>query len=133
MAVSTRQVKNKRNINGILTGRAGTVYDVNIKYTTSEGVKSTYAKKGFLTKKDALQHEAEMKTKLQAHFFNSRAISRQKQTVRDYLNEWLESYVKHNLRPATYENYKLLRRYGRDRRVLPRAGRTVLLILILIW
>ncbi len=122
MAVSTRQVKNKRNINGILTGRAGTVYDVNIKYTTSEGVKSTYAKKGFLTKKDALQHEAEMKTKLQAHFFNSRAISRQKQTVRDYLNEWLESYVKHNLRPATYENYKrTVRNY-----IIPYIGNVVL-------
>lgn len=68
MAVSTRQVKNKRNVNGVLTGRAGTVYDVNIKYTTPEGVKSTYAKKGFLTKKDALQHEIEMKLQLQAPF-----------------------------------------------------------------
>lgn len=32
MAISTRQVKNKRDSNGILTGRPGTVYDVNIKY-----------------------------------------------------------------------------------------------------
>lgn len=57
MAVSSRQVKNKRNANGELTGRAGTVYDVNIKYQTPEG-KKTYSKKGFLTKKEAAQHES---------------------------------------------------------------------------
>lgn len=63
--VSTRQVKNKRDSNGVLTGRPGTVYDVNIKYTAPDGQKKSYAKKGFATKKEATQHEAEMKTKLQ--------------------------------------------------------------------
>ncbi len=106
MAVSTRQVKNKRNANGVLTGRAGTVYDVNIKYTTPEGAKSTYAKKGFLTRKDALQHEAEMRVRLQTPCLTSSAVFWQKQTLRDYLNEWVEGYVRLNLRPATYENYK---------------------------
>ena len=52
MAVRTRQVKNKRDANGILTGRAGTVYDVNIKYTTPDGQKATYEKGGFLTRKE---------------------------------------------------------------------------------
>ena len=65
MAISTRQVKNKRDSNGVLTGRPGTVYDVNIKYTAPDGKKKSYAKKGFATKKEAAQHEAEMKTKLQ--------------------------------------------------------------------
>ena len=37
MAISTRQVKNKRDSNGVLTGRPGTVYDVNIKYTAPDG------------------------------------------------------------------------------------------------
>ena len=60
MAISTRQVKNKRDSNGILTGRPGTVYDVNIKYTAPDGKKKTYAKKGFATKKEAAQHEAEI-------------------------------------------------------------------------
>lgn len=68
MAVRTRQVKNKRDANGVLTSRAGTVYDVNIKYTTPDGKKVTYEKGGFLTRKEALQHEAKMKTKLQAGF-----------------------------------------------------------------
>lgn len=58
MAVSTRQVKNKRDSNGVLTGRPGTVYDVNIKYTAPDGQKKSYAKKGFATKKEATQHGA---------------------------------------------------------------------------
>ena len=44
MAISTRQVKNKRDSNGVLTGRPGTVYDVNIKYTAPNGEKKTYSK-----------------------------------------------------------------------------------------
>lgn len=32
MAIRERQVKNKWNSNGILTGKPGTVYDVNLKY-----------------------------------------------------------------------------------------------------
>lgn len=52
MAVSPRQVKNKRNSNGVLTGRSGTVYDVNIKYIAPNGKKKIYLKKGFPTKKE---------------------------------------------------------------------------------
>ena len=63
MSISERQVKNKRSSTGELTGRAGVVYDVNIKYK-SGGRYKTYAKKGFATKKEALQHEAVMKNKL---------------------------------------------------------------------
>ena len=63
MAISARQIKNKRDSSGVLTGKTGTVYYVNIKYNTPEG-KKTYAKRGFSTKKEAAQHEAEMKIKL---------------------------------------------------------------------
>lgn len=106
MAVSTRQVKNKRDANGVLTGRAGAVYDVNIKYTTPDGKRATYEKGGFLTRKEALQHEAEMKTKLQAPTFAATVKAQRKQTVKDYLDEWVESYARVNLRPATYDGYK---------------------------
>ena len=58
MAISSRQVQNKRDSNGVLTGKPGTVYDVNIKYNSPEG-KKTYSKKGFATKKEAAQHDAE--------------------------------------------------------------------------
>ena len=63
MSVSTRQVKNKRDGNGALTGKAGVVYDVNVKYQ-QQGKWRTHVKKGFATKKEAVQYEAEMRTKL---------------------------------------------------------------------
>lgn len=106
MAVSTRQVKNKRGADGVLTGRAGTVYDVNIKYTLPDGTRSTYAKKGFLTRKEAVQHEADMKSKLQAPTFAASVKAQRKQTVKEYLEEWVESYARLNLRPSTYDGYK---------------------------
>ena len=106
MAVSSRQVKNKRDSNGVLTGRPGTVYDVNIKYTAPDGKKKSYAKKGFATKKEATQHEAEMKTKLQNPGQIASITSQRKQTVASYLNDWVESYARVNLRPSTYDGYK---------------------------
>ena len=51
MAITERTVKNKRNSAGELTGKAGAVYDVNVKYK-SGGKSKTYSRKGFLTKKD---------------------------------------------------------------------------------
>ena len=106
MAISTRQVKNKRDSNGVLTGRPGTVYDVNIKYTAPNGEKKTYSKKGFPTKKEATQHEAEMKAKLHNPGQIASIASQRKQTVASYLNEWVESYARVNLRPSTYDGYK---------------------------
>ena len=106
MAISTRQVKNKRDSNGVLTGRPGTVYDVNIKYTAPDGKKKSYAKKGFATKKEAAQHEAEMKTKLQNPGQVASITSQRKQTVAAYLNDWVESYARVNLRPSTYDGTK---------------------------
>ena len=49
MAISTRQVKNKRDSNGVLTGRPGTVYDVNIKYTAPDGKKKSYRRVAWLS------------------------------------------------------------------------------------
>lgn len=63
MAISERTVQNKRNSAGELTGKPGTVYDVNIKYK-SNGQPKTHVKKGFPTKREAQQYEAAMKTKL---------------------------------------------------------------------
>lgn len=93
MAISTRQVKNKRDSNGVLTGRPGTVYDVNIKYTAPNGEKKTYSKKGFPTKKEATQHEAEMKAKLHNPGQIASIASQRKQTVASYLNEWVGSLI----------------------------------------
>lgn len=105
MAVSARKVQNKRDSNGILTGKPGTVYDVNIKYNSPEG-KKTYSKKGFATKKEATQHEAEMKTKLANPVYTPIVASQGKQTVKEYLEEWVENHGKANLRPSTFAGYK---------------------------
>ena len=105
MAVRQRTIKNKRDSNGVPTGKSGTVYDVNIKYSTSEGKKS-YAKRGFLTKKEATQHEAEMRIKLQNPVYVSVNTSQGKQTVKEYLTEWVENHGKANLRPSTFAGYK---------------------------
>ena len=88
MAVSSRKVQNKRDSNGVLTGKPGTVYDVNIKYNSPEG-KKTYSKKGFATKKEATQHEAEMKVKLSNPVYTPVVNSQGKQTVKEYLEEWV--------------------------------------------
>lgn len=83
MAVSARKVQNKRDANGVLTGKPGTVYDVNIKYNSPEGKKS-YMKRGFATKKEATQHEAEMKTKLSNPAYTPTATLQGKQTVKQW-------------------------------------------------
>jgi integrase len=105
MAVQPRTIQNKRDANGVLTGKAGTVYDVNIKYNAPEG-KKTYTKRGFATKKEALQHEAEMKVKLQNPGFSPLDATQGKQTVKEYLEQWVEVHGKANLRSSTFDSYK---------------------------
>jgi len=105
MAIQSRTIQNKRDANGALTGKSGTVYDVNIKYNTPEGKKS-YAKRGFSTKKEASQHEAEMKIKLSNPSYSPAQGSQGRTLVKDYMPDWLEKYGKVNLRPSTYESYK---------------------------
>jgi len=105
MAIMSREVKNKRDANGMLTGRAGTVYDVNIKYKL-EGKWKQYSKKGFSTKREAQQHEAEMKVKLSSPVYASVAANQSKQTVQEYLEAWVEQHGNANLRPSTFDSYK---------------------------
>lgn len=105
MAIKSREVKNRRNADGVLTGKPGTVYDVNIKYRTPDGIK-TYAKKGFATSKLASDHEAEMKRKLSNSSYTPMVVSQGKRTVKEYLDEWVENHGRANLRPSTFASYK---------------------------
>jgi len=105
MAIQSRKIQNKRDADGVLTGKPGIVYDVNIKYNSPEGKKS-YAKRGFATKKEATQHEAEMRTKLQNPVYAPVNPSHGKQSVKEYLDEWVENHGKANLRPSTFASYK---------------------------
>lgn len=105
MAVMTRQIKNKRDAGGVLTGRAGTVYDVNIKYKLGTDWKQ-HSKKGFATKREAQQYEAEMKVKLSSPTYAEVAANQSKQTVQEYLENWVEQHGTANLRPSTFDSYK---------------------------
>jgi len=105
MSISVRQVKNKRDSDGVLTGRTGNVYDVDIKYKTPDGYKH-YIKKGFTVKKDAQQHEAEMKTKLSNPSYSPVQSAQSKMSIKDYMETWLEQYGKINLRPSTFASYQ---------------------------
>lgn len=105
MAIQERTVKNKRNSSGELTGRAGTVYDVNIKYK-SDGQPKTYSRKGFPSKREAQQHEAEMKLKLASPFYSPPRAAQRKQTVQEYMTDWLDRHGSANLRPSTRASYQ---------------------------
>lgn len=105
MAITERTVKNKRNSTGELTGKPGTVFDVNIKYK-ADGASKTYSRKGFPTKKEALQHEADMKSKLTNPSYTPPTAVRRKQTVQEYMTEWLERHGSANLRPSTQASYQ---------------------------
>lgn len=64
MAIRERKVKNKRNSQGILTGRPGIVYDVNVK-VYENGRQKSIAKRGFATRREAELYEAQIKLELQ--------------------------------------------------------------------
>lgn len=105
MAIQERRVKNKRDASGKLTGKPGTVYDVNIKYKSGETAK-TYSRRGFPNRKEAMRHEAEMKAKLTNSAYTPPSAAQRKQTIQDYMTEWLERHGTANLRPSTRSSYQ---------------------------
>ena len=105
MAITERTVQNKRNSVGELTGKPGIVYDVNIKHKVN-GQQKTHSKKGFATKKEALQYEAAMKNKLSNPSYVAPTAAQRKMTVEEYLEEWVEIHGKANPPPSTFAGYK---------------------------
>ena len=105
MAVSARTVKNKRDVSGVPTGKPGTVYDVNIKYTGADGLCS-YMMRGFLTKKEATQHEAEMRRAFMNPTYEVATAAQSRTTVKEYLETWVEQHGKVNLRQSTLTGYR---------------------------
>ena len=104
MAIRERKVKNKRNSQGILTGRPGIVYDVNVK-VYENGRQKSIAKRGFATRREAELYEAQIKLELQT---GSAAMvgygPESKQKLKEYLPKWYESY-RHNLAKSTQYSY----------------------------
>jgi integrase len=108
MSVTPREVKNKRDKDGMKTGRSGTVYDVNFKYKGESGAFLPYAKRGFLTKSEAQKHENEMKAKLESNTNFRKAMQTDKNiTVEEYLLSWVdEHYAGNQIKGSTYAGYK---------------------------
>ncbi len=104
MSISTREVKNKKGAYGMRTGKPGTVYDVYLKYKTLDGYKS-YSKRGFLTRSEALQHEAAMRMKFARNNGNQNNLEASKQPLREFLDMWIERHGTNNLRPSTVAGY----------------------------
>jgi integrase len=106
MAIISRKVVNKKNLDGTKSGKAGTVYDVNLKYKDDSGEYRTYGKRGFLTKPKAAEYETEMRKKLSFGGYEPVKAADAKQTVKQYLETWVEAHGKANLRPSTFTGYK---------------------------
>lgn len=105
MAIYERSIQNKKDKNGVATNREGKVYDVNLKYKTNAGDWKTYAKRGFKTKREALDHEAQMRLKLAKPDYSADLAQKGKDKLSDYLEDWLADYAFHNVRPNTYAGY----------------------------
>lgn len=119
MAIKQREVKNKKDENGVGTGVSGKVYDVYLRYKTAEGY-STYGKRGFLTKREAQLHESEMKVSLVNPMYKPATAVEQKRTVKEYLESWIVLHGNANLRPSTVQSY----RNTIDKHIVPYVGNT---------
>lgn len=107
MSITAREVKNKKDRNGIPTYRPGTVYDVNIKYKCEDGSYKTYGKRGFYSKSDAITHEAEMRVKLNDGYYQKGYLKYHQSTLAMYLTDWLEDYAFRYVAANTYCGYKI--------------------------
>jgi integrase len=117
MPVYSRKVKNKKLPDGSYSNKEGTVYDVYFRYQDGD-TRQNYAKRGFLDRKEAQEHEAEMRIKLSKPTFSLSAAQKGKMPLSEYLLEWLVTYAKHNVRPNTYRGYEINIR----KHVIPNIG-----------
>ena len=70
-----------------------------------DGRYKSYVKKGFLTRKDAVIHEAEMRQKLSLGYVPPKA-KKSSQSLETYLDDWVERHGETNLRPSTLISYR---------------------------
>ncbi len=91
------------------------VYDVIYRFTDPEtGRRKQAMKRGFLRKQDAEAFLVDVNQKQAAGCF----IAPKAVLMRDFLNDWLETYAKLNVRQSTYYEYKRIL----DRHLIPHLG-----------
>jgi integrase len=121
MAIKPREILNKKDENGIPSGKSGTVYDVNIKYRTPDGERKSHAKRGFRTIKEAKDYEATKRLEFQNPVYASVTFIKGNQTLEDYLFDWIKIHQV-NLRPNTLSGYKC----NINNHIIPHIGDTKL-------
>ena len=90
------------------------VYDVFFQYKDSAGKMKRASKRGFLTKAEAQSFLLDLNHKLATNTFAGTKVI----LVKDYLNEWLETYGKTNLRRSSYSGYARIIK----QQVIPQLG-----------
>jgi integrase len=91
------------------------VYDVYYRYKNpATGQWKKTSKKGFTAKKDAEKYLVTIQHQMLENTF----VLPKKLTLREYLNDWLETYVKVNLRKTTIDGYKRII----EKHLLPNLG-----------
>lgn len=105
MSIATRKVASKKDHRGVKTGRTGIVYDVSFKYKTLDGLK-TYNKKGFLSKSEAREHEAEMISKLTLPIYANSFSENGRKKLSVFLLEWIDTYGEENLSDNSKVGYR---------------------------
>ena len=91
------------------------VYDVKFRYKDIlTGKTKETMKRGFLTKGEAEAFLLELNQRMKTNTF----LPEKSTSIRDYLLEWLEIYVKINLRRSTYLGYKRIL----EKHIIPHLG-----------
>ena len=101
-SIRERILKNGRDCNGKMRSDIK-VYDVCYRFVdASTGKHRQTTKRGFRRKKDAEAYLLDINSKQFAGLF----VEQKTLLIRDFLLEWLEDYVKINVRATSYEEYK---------------------------
>lgn len=113
--IEERIVRKGRDANGKVRSNMK-VYDVRYRYTDpATGKRKTTRKRGFLRRADA---EAFL-LKVNQDESDGIVVHHQALLMKDYLTDWMETYVKNNLRPTTYEGYE----FDVKNHIIPNLGK----------
>ena len=94
--------------------RVSWYYSVDLGRDEATGERKQVMRRGFRTQKEA---ESEMRKVIRS-LEDGTYVSPSKKTLAEYLNEWKEDYVAHNVRPSTAREYIRII----DRNIIPNLG-----------
>jgi len=112
--IEERIAKTVRDANGKIR-KNQKVYDVRYRFTDPKtGKRHTTRKRGFLRRADA----ETFLLKINQDEADGIITSHKSLLVKDFMNDWLNTYVRDNLRESTYEGYE----YDINNHIIPQLG-----------